>query len=119
MSILNPSATRGTQWDIYIFPSSSNIIGGNWYDVNTNNSSARYNNNATGITGLSSGVLVDSGYTDLSSTAVYNYAKYLSSPLVNSSIAGISKVICLAAVRVSTGGANPVINGALSWIEVE
>jgi len=119
MSVLNPSATRGTQWDIYIFPSSSNIIGGNWYDVNTNNSSARYNNSATGITGLSSGVLVDSGYTDLSSTAVYNYAKYLSSPLVNSSIAGISKVICLAAVRVSTGGANPVINGALSWIEVE
>jgi hypothetical protein len=34
-------------------------------------------------------------------------------------IDGISKVICLAGVRVSTGGGDPVINGVLSWIEVE
>ena len=119
MSVLNPSANRGTQWDMYIFPNDSHIVGGSWNDVNTNNSSARYNNSATGITGLSSGVLVDSGYTDLSSTAVYNYAKYLSSPLVNSNIAGTSKVLCLAAVRVSTGGGNPSLNGALSWIEID
>ncbi len=119
MSVLNPSATRGTQWDIYVFPSSSNIVGGTWNNVNTNNSCARYNNSATGITGLSSGVLVDSGYTDLASTSVYNYSKYLSSPLVNSNIAGISRVLCLAAVRVSTGGTDPTINGALSWIEIE
>ena len=119
MSVLNPSANRGTQWDIYIFPSQSNILGGGWSDVDTTNSSAQYNNTATGISGLSTGVLVDSGYTDLSSNTVYNYAKYLSSPLVNSSIAGTSKVLCLACVRVSTGGADPVINGALSWIEIE
>ena len=119
MSVLNPSINRGTQWDIYIFPSQSNILGGGWSDVNTTNSSAQYNNTATGITALSTGVLVDSGYTDLSSNTVYNYAKYLSSPLVNSSIAGASKVLCLACVRVSTGGADPVINGALSWIEIE
>ena len=76
-------------------------------------------NTATGISGLSTGVLVDSGYTDLSSNTVYNYSKYLSSPLVNSSIAGTSKVLCLAAVRVTTGGGDPVTNGALSWIEIE
>jgi hypothetical protein len=119
MSVLNPSATRGTQWDLYIFPSQSNILGGAWNNVDTTNSNAQYNNTATGISGLSTGVIVDSGYTDLSSNAVYNFAKYLSSPLVNSSITGTSKVLCLAAVRVSTGGPNPTINGALSWIEIE
>jgi hypothetical protein len=119
MSVLNPTANRGTQWDIYIFPTVDNIVGGTWLDVDTANSFTQYNNSATGITGLSTGIIVDSGYTDLTNIAVYNYSKYLSSPLVNSGIAGRSKVLTLACVRVSTGGLDPTINGSLSWIEID
>ena len=108
------------QWDLYILPSTSNLVGSSFVDVNTTNSLAEYDISATGITG-SGGILVAAGYGDSSIINDFQYDKYLASPLVNSSITGTSKVLCLSAIKLpgqTPLNTNPVVNGSLSWIEI-
>ncbi len=118
MIMLNPSANRGTQWDLYILPNSDSLAGSSWTDVDSTNSSAQYDISST-IVSLTGAVLIESGYMDLSQTVGYNFTKYLTSPLVNSAINGKSRVLCLCGVRITTGGTDPTINASMSFFEVQ
>ena len=118
MIILNRSASRGTQWDLYLLPSQNNLTGHNFQDANATNSAARYDISATAVS-LTGATLIESGYMDLAQTVGYNFTKYLSAPLVNCGIDGTSRVLCLAGVRITTGGTNPTINASMSWFEIQ
>ena len=108
------------QWDLYMLPNENSLLGTpNWQNVNTN-SIVQYDINATGITGLGSDniILLASGYADVSTINDFYYDKYLASPLINSSINGTSKVLCLSAIRLNVTGNNPIVNSSLSWVEI-
>ena len=109
---------KSIQWDLYMLPDSSNLIGKSFVDVNTANSLAEYDVSATGITG-SGNILLASGYGDNSIINEFNYDRYLVSALVNSSITGLSKVLCLCGVKLpNQNGADPTVRASLSWIEI-
>jgi hypothetical protein len=115
MSLLNTTA-RGMQWDLYILPNDSLLINKDFKNVDLTNSVAMYDTTADGITALNTAVLIDSGYADLSGNITFNYERYLDSPIVNSSIAGRSRVLSLCGKRL---GNQDVSNRAsLSWIEI-
>ncbi len=118
MIILNPSTNRGTQWDLYVLPSESNLTGHSWNDVDSTNSATQYDISSTAVS-LTGAVLIESGYMDLSQTVGYNFTKYLSSPIVNSAINGTSRVLCLAGIRITTGGQDPTINASMSFFEIQ
>ncbi len=115
IAILN-STGGGIQWDLYLLPSKSSITGGSWNDVDTNNSIAEYNNTNTGVTvSLTNALLLESGFTNSSNSINFTYSSYLSNPIVNSSITGYSRVLCLIG---KTIGSTETVNGSLSWIEI-
>jgi hypothetical protein len=89
ISLLN-TTNRGMQWDLYMSLNDSVLTGAGFTNVDTTNSIAQYDISATGITTLNS-VLIDSGYSDISSNITFNYDKYLASPIINSSLSGKSK----------------------------
>lgn len=113
ISLLN-TTNRGMQWDLYMSLNDSVLTGASWTNADTVNSIAQYDISATGITTLNS-ILVDSGYSDYSSNITFNYDKYLSSPIINSSISGRSKVLSLCGKAL---GASPTNYASLTWIEI-
>ncbi len=113
ISLLN-TTNRGMQWDLYMSLNDSVLTGAGFTNVDTTNSIAQYDISATGITTLNS-VLIDSGYSDFSSNITFNYDKYLSSPIINSSITGKSKVLSLCGMAL---GASPTNYASLTWIEI-
>ena len=118
ISILNSNASKSIQWDLYIFPNDANFVNSGWTTNNSNNSVAQYNINPAFTGGIfpTNGVLIDTGYADSGvSTNNFSYIKYLASPLVNSSIIGQTKVLCLCAIALTN---NCDIHGSLNWIEI-
>jgi hypothetical protein len=114
LTILNQSA-RSVQWDLYLFPDETHLTTPNWQNIDTNNSSAKYDITGTLAT-TTNGVLLDCGYADYSGGASFPYTKYLASPLVNSSINGTSRVLTLVAVNLTNNAVT--VNGSLSWVEI-
>jgi hypothetical protein len=116
LTLLN-TTTRGMQWDLYLLHNDSGLTSGkSFQNVDATNSCAMYDIGSTVITLTSADVLVDSGYADLAGTVSFNYDSYLSSPVVNSSISGRSRVIALCGKRLTN---QDVTNRAsLSWIEI-
>ena len=114
LSIYNET-TNGLQWDLYLLNNDSSIIGGTWNNYDLNGSIAQINTSCTGIN-LTNAALVDSGYADLTSSSAFNFTRYLMSPLVNSNMAGRSRVLCLAGKRLGTK--TPISYGALTWVEI-
>ncbi len=123
---------RGLQWDLILLPNSSylNANSIDWVNIDNNNSITQYNTTATviysdpvaptaittNITSASDKIIVlDSGYADYSSTIQFQYDKYLASPIINSSIAGDSRVLCLCGVRLTN---DVTTYASLSWVEV-
>ena len=117
MIILNPSTSRGTQWDLFLLPSETSLTGRSWVDIDSTNSATQYDISSTAVS-LTGAVLLESGYMDLSHTVGYNFSKYLSSPLANSAINGTPRVLCLAGVRITTGGTDPTVNASMSFFEI-
>jgi hypothetical protein len=113
ISLLN-TTNRGMQWDLYMSLSDSVLTGAGFTNVDTTNSIAQYDISATGITTINS-VLIDSGYSDISSNITFNYDKYLASPIINSSLSGKSKVLSLCGMAL---GASPTNYGSLTWVEI-
>jgi hypothetical protein len=116
LTLLN-TTTRGMQWDLYLLHNDSGLTSGkSFQNVDATNSCAMYDLGSTVITLTSADVLVDSGYADLAGTVSFNYDSYLSSPVVNSSISGQSRVLALCGKRLTN---QDVTNRAsLSWIEI-
>ncbi len=124
IELLN-TGNRGLQWDLVLLPNKTYLTGGNPFQtIDINNSVAEYDTSATGITGISTDItsasdsiiVLDSGYADYSSTIQFNYDKYLASPIINSSINGDSRVLCLCGVRLTTSDVTTY--ASLSWVEV-
>ena len=120
LSILNTSSNKSIQWDLYVFNDDTIFSTQSWTNLNTNNSAAQYSDTLTfttpGSALPSTAVLIDSGYADVGvNIAQFSYEKYLSSPIVNSSIAGTSKVLCLCGVSLSS---TATIHASLTWIEI-
>jgi hypothetical protein len=115
---------RGLQCNLLLLPNKTYLTGGNTFTpIDLNNSVAEYNTTATGITGVTTDItsasdsiiVLDSGYADYSSTIQFNYDKYLASPIINSSIHGDSRVLCLCGVILVN---NVTTYASLSWVEV-
>lgn len=116
LTLLN-TTTRGMQWDLYLLHNDSGITGGkSFQNVDATNSCAMYDVGSTLITITNADVLVDSGYSDLAGTVNFNYDSYLSSPIVNSSISGQSRVLALCGKRL--GNQDVTNRASLSWIEI-
>ena len=115
LTLLN-TTTRGMQWDLYLLHNDSGLTGDSFQNVDVTNSCAMYDVSSTAITITSNDVLVDSGYSDLAGTVSFNYDSYLSSPTVNSSISGQSRVLALCGKRL--GNQNVTNRASLSWIEI-
>ncbi len=116
LSLLNIT-TRGMQWDLYMLHNDSGLTTGkNFQNVDATNSCAMYDVDSTVITLTSNDILVDSGYVDLNGNVNFNYDVYLSSPIVNSSIAGRSRVLSLCGKRL--GNQDVSNRSSLSWIEI-
>jgi hypothetical protein len=110
------SSGGGVQWALYLLPNKNSITGGYWNNIDTNNSIAQYNNTNTGVSvSLTGALLLESGYTNTSNSINFTYNSYLSNPIVNSSITGYSRVLCLAGKSI---GSTQTLHGSLSWIEV-
>jgi hypothetical protein len=115
IAILN-STNGGVQWDLYLLPNKSSITGGSWHEIDLDNSIAEYNNTSTGVSlSLTGALLLESGYTNQSNSINFTFNSYLSNPIVNSSITGRSRVLCLAGKSI---GSSQTLHGSLSWIEV-
>ena len=123
LELLN-TVDRGLQWDLLLLPDKTYLTGpSSWTIIDSNNSVAEYDIASTGITGITTSIIspsdkiivLDSGYADYSSTIKFSYEKYLASPLINSSIKGESRVLCLAGVRL---GNDVTTYASLSWIEI-
>jgi hypothetical protein len=123
IEILN-TLNRGLQWDLVLLPNKTYLTGGHSFQtIDVNNSVAEYDTSATGITGVTTDItsasdsiiVLDSGYADYSSTIQFNYDKYLASPIINSSIHGDSRVLCLCGVILVN---NVTTYASLSWVEV-
>ena len=116
-------AANPIQWDLYILPDENSLIGTpNWQNIN-DNSIVQYDINSTGITGITANddiILLAAGYADSTTINEFQYEKYLASPLLNSSINGKSKILCLSALELSGGASNrhPTVCGSLSWVEI-
>jgi hypothetical protein len=115
LSLLN-TTIRGMQWDLYLLHNDSGLTAKNFVNVDATNSCAMYDVSSSGITTTAFDVLVDSGYADLAGTVNFNYDSYLSSPTVNSSISGQSRVLALCGKRL--GNQNVTNRASLSWIEI-
>lgn len=115
LTLLNIT-TRGMQWDLYLLHNDSGLTGYSFQNVDATNSCAMYDVSSTAITITSNDVLVDSGYSDLAGTVNFNYDSYLSSPTVNSSISGQSRVLALCGKRL--GNQDVTNRASLSWIEI-
>lgn len=114
MSIFN-SNPAGIQWDLFILPDDSDLTGAVW--VNTNSISVtQYDVSATAVD-LTNGVQVVSAFADYYDYINFEGGHYLSQPILNSSIAGKSKILCLVGYVLSH---NQDINsyGSLKWIEL-
>jgi hypothetical protein len=116
-------AANPIQWDLYILPNENSLIGTpNWQNVN-DNSIVQYDINSTGIRGITANddiILLAAGYADSTTINEFEYEKYLASPLLNSSINGKSKILCLSAIELSGGAGNrhPTVCTSLSWVEI-
>ena len=120
LSILNTSSNKSIQWDLYVFNDDTFFSNQSWKNVNTANSAAQYSDSITftipGDALPSTALLIDSGYADVGvNISQFSYQKYLASPLVNSSITGKSKVLCLCGISFSS---NASIHASLTWIEI-
>ena len=116
MSILN-STTRSIQWQLYVLEDKTLLEGTSWTTLNIANSACEYSvSNMTFTPTNPKNILIDSGFADAGvNVANFAYEKYLSTPLVNSSITGLSKVLCLCGIAL-TGTAK--IHASLTWIEI-
>lgn len=123
IELLN-TLNRGLQWALVLLPNKTYLTGvPSFQTIDVNNSVAEYDRSATGITGVTTDItsasdsiiVLDSGYADYSSTIQFNYDKYLASPIINSSIQGDSRVLCLCGVRLSS---DVTTYASLSWVEV-
>ena len=117
MSILN-STTKSIQWDLYVLEDKTLLTGATWITLNTANSATEYSivDGMSFTATDSKNTLIDSGYADSGvNISSFSYEKYLASPLVNSSITGLSKVLCLCGIAL-TGSAK--IHASLTWIEL-
>jgi hypothetical protein len=120
LSILNTSSNKSIQWDLYVFDDDTFFSTQSWKNVNTANSAAQYSDTITFTTPgnplPSTALLIDSGYADVGvNISQFSYQKYLASPLVNSSITGTSKVLCLCGISLSSSAS---IHASLTWIEI-
>jgi len=117
ISLLNSNSTKSIQWDLYVFPDDTCFNTATWTPMNSLNSITKYTVNPTFSSGLpAGGILIDSGYADTGVTiSNFSYVKYLSSPLVNSSITGKSKVLCLCGVALTS---DCTTHASLNWIEI-
>lgn len=117
ISLLNSNSTKSIQWDLYVFPDDTCFNTATWTQMNSLNSITKYTVNPTFSAGLpAGGILIDSGYADTGVTiSNFSYVKYLSSPLVNSSITGKSKVLCLCGVALTS---DCTTHASLNWIEI-
>ena len=112
------STAKSIQWDLYILPNSSYLTDASWVNQDTNNSIAQYDISSTAVN-LTDGIQLVSGYVNDTTISDFFYDKYLESSLINSSISGTSKVLCLAAVKLPGQSAgNVTTHGSISWVEI-
>jgi hypothetical protein len=109
------SASRSIQWDLFLLPSTSTLTASDWVNINETNSVAQYDVSSTAVN-LTGAILVASGYADLQANTTFNFDKYLSSPLLNSSIDGTPRVLCLAGIKLTNQDVS--VFGSMTWIEL-
>lgn len=114
MCIYN-SSNAGIQWDLFVLPNDSSLTGAVWTDTNTI-SVTQYDVSATAVD-LTGAVLIQSAFSDYYDNINFEWGHYLSQPLLNSSIAGKSRVFCLVGYVLSS---NQTIDsyGSFKWIEL-
>jgi len=115
IEILNTSS-NSIAWQLLLLPSSSSLIGSAFAIVNS--TLTQIDINATAISTTNSFVLA-SGFVGINQkstqSTIYNFDSYSNSPIVNSSITGVSRVLCLCASGI--GGTAPCY-GSITWCEV-
>jgi hypothetical protein len=111
--VLN-TTSNNMQLDLFLLDNDSYLTTPSWSVFDANNSIVLYDHGATSIN-VAGGVLIESSYINTSGAISFSFEKYLNSPLINSSISGKSKVLCIAGVSL---GGTVTTCGSFSWIEI-
>ena len=113
ISVLN-TTSNNMQLDLFMLENDSYLTTPSWSVFDANNSIVLYDHASTSMN-IAGGVLIESSYINTSGSISFNFEKYLNSPLINSSISGKSKVLCIAGVSL---GGTVTTAASFSWIEI-
>lgn len=115
LSLFNSAgSTNFAGFRLYLLPDDSALTGESWVNVSSN-SAAQYDISASAVT-LTNAYLIDSGFIQIRDSQEYSFDSYINSPVINSNIAGKSRILSLCAVKLNN---NCDIYGGFQWLEVE
>ena len=109
------STSNAIQWDLYLLPNKNSLTNADWKNNNSDNSIAQYDLTSSAVN-LTDAILLISGYANNSTINDFYYNKYLESSLINSSINGTSRVLCLVGLGLTNN--NTTAYASISWTEI-
>ena len=114
VSVLNKTGSGSSaSWRLFLLGDDSKLTGASFSNIHVD-SSAQVDESATFVD-TDGAYQIASGFVETRSSQNLTFSSYISSPIVNASIIGKSKILCLAATK--TNG-TPSIYGLMDWLEI-
>lgn len=114
LEVLNTAGgTSSANWRLYLLDDDTKLTGESFSNVHVD-SAAQVDESATAVD-VSGGYLIASGFVENRATHELNFEGYVNSPVINCSISGKSRILCLTGTIAS--GA-PTLYASLDWHEI-
>jgi hypothetical protein len=115
INVLNTGgASNYITWKLYLLDDDTKLTGESFSNVSIT-SAAQVDEAATAVN-ITNAPLIASGFADIKSQiSLHIDSGYINSPIVNASISGKSKILCLTGNKVNN---NCDVYGGISWLEV-
>ena len=115
--LLNITNNRYINFHIYMLTDDSKLTDESFSDIDSTNSIVQYDTSATAVD-LTGSISIGSGFAKTKASKEYSFEKYLNSPIINSHIDGKSRILCLAAINLTSNTTVSVYAG-FEWIEIK
>lgn len=114
INILNTGgSTNFVNWRLYLLDDDSKLTGHSFSNIAVD-SVAQVDESASSVN-IVDAPIIASGFVDIKAQTSLNFDTYVSSPIINSSISGKSKILCLTGNKTNN---NCNVYGTMNWLEI-
>lgn len=111
--INNGTGSNNLQWRVFLLADDTKLTNESFSNVH-DDSIAQIDEAASAVNVFGAHIIA-SGLIERRASESFEFAGYMSSPIINSSMAGKSRIFCLAAVKTS---GNIDVHATLNWLEI-